>query len=112
MSTARAPIGRPSKSRIITAEMIELFRRAAALHAKQDDWEEDGGTRRQFFDVSRDLHSLMGRHPHQENVCAVIGQDEPPEWMQDDARRVTDFKQAVALRRQLERLAEERACLA
>jgi hypothetical protein len=70
---------------------------------------EHCGTRREFLDVSRDLHSLMGRYPHQENVCDTIGEDAPPEWMATDARRLADFKEAVRLRRQFERLAEEMA---
>jgi hypothetical protein len=51
----------------------------------------------------------MGRYPHQENVCDTIGEDAPPEWMATDARRLADFKEAVRLRRQFERLAEEMA---
>lgn len=112
MPTNRTKISRRRKPQI-TPEMVTLFKRARALHDKQDAWEEDGGRRREYLDTTRDLHSLMGRYPHQENVCTTIGADEPPTWMDasshDDARWIADYKEAVELRREFERLADEKA---
>jgi hypothetical protein len=105
MTSGRTPIGRPTKSRI-TPEAVALFKRARALYDQQENWEEDGGRRREYLAVTRDLHSLMGRYPHQEDVCATIGEDEPPEWMANDARRLADYRQAVELRRELEKAAK------
>jgi hypothetical protein len=106
MTTNRTPMGRPPSSNRITPEMVELFKRACALSAKCDTWESEGGTRRQFLDASRDLHSMMGRYPHQECVCDVNSDDTPPSWMASDARRCADFRLAVMWRRKLEAAAQ------
>jgi hypothetical protein len=104
MPTKRTKIGRPRHTNI-TPEMIELYKRARALYPQRDIWEEDGGARRTFLNTSGELHALLGRYPHQENITDIPGEDEPPEWMRNDARRCEDFMQAVALRKELEELA-------
>src|SRR5512139_450456 len=116
MATKRTFIGRPSKSHI-TPEAVDLFIRCKKLGPIYHDCisadvcrSSDEGKHcpecREYLVASCDLHSLLGRYPHQEDVCSTIGADEPPDWMANDARRLADYRQAVALRRELEKAAK------
>lgn|SRR5512139_3520870 len=62
MPSKRTPTGRRSKARI-TPEAVALFKRALALYDQQDAWEEDGGRRREYLEVTCDLQDVLGPHP-------------------------------------------------
>lgn len=67
MVTNRKPIVRPRKAKI-TAEMIELFRRGEKIRKSKRDreeWEADGGRRREFLDIDGRLSELLKRYPHE-----------------------------------------------
>src|SRR5512139_908619 len=101
MPSKRTPTGRRSKARV-TPEAVALFKRALALYDQQDAWEEDGGRRREYLEVTCDLQDVLGRTPWHENVLDTLGQEQPPAYMAGDAKKLADYKRAVAIRRELE----------
>jgi hypothetical protein len=84
----------------ITSEMVGLYKRCREIVAAggERSWEEDGGHRAEFLELSVILHHALGRKPWQENVCDVV--DSPGKPPADE-----DVRSAVALRRQLEKAA-------
>ncbi len=54
----------------ITSEMLELFRRCREIVAAGDDrhWEDEGGHRREFLELSSQLHYQLGLKPWEDDV--------------------------------------------
>jgi hypothetical protein len=99
MSTTRTPIGRLSKPRI-TAEAIELFRRAYEIEQAGDAseiWEESGGQRRAYLNVSAGLYELLGLQIWERGPLEVDVDDDEV----DERGGVRNTQQAVQLRREL-----------
>src|SRR5262249_10675990 len=96
MPTNRTPINRTPR-RLITTEMIELFKRGHAIRIARDDlyWEPEG-KRAEYIEVSCALHRLLGRRPGQLGVLEA-----GPKPLEDDARILADWQRARTLRRQL-----------
>jgi hypothetical protein len=87
----------------VTAEMAALFRRGRDLVAAGGDrrWEEDGGRRREFLELSSLLHYQLGRRTWEEDVFDVADDAGP------DA--AADVRTAVAARRALLRAIDDEA---
>lgn len=69
------------------------------------EWEEQGGRRREFCDLSTAIHRALGRKPWQTDITSTLGQDTPPPWL--PAARIEDWHEARALRARLEQAAAE-----
>lgn len=105
MPSKRTPTGRRSKARI-TPEAVALFKRALALYDQQDAWEEDGGRRREYLEVTCDLQDVLGPHPVARKRARHPRAEQPPAYMAGDAKKLADYKRAVAIRRELEKAAK------
>ena len=72
---------------------VALFNRTLKIQANDDDefWEEDGGRRREYLDISERLHVVLSLMPWQTSPIDVVGLR--PEWQGAD-----DWKQAAELR--------------
>jgi hypothetical protein len=81
----------------VTADMVALFRRGREILAAGDDrrWEDEGGRRREFLDLTSLLHQRLGRRPWQCDVFDVADDAGPSA---DD-----DERSAIAARRALVR---------
>lgn len=116
MPTKRTRLDRRRKPQI-TDEALSLFVRCRKLQpiysscdrvCKSRDESRHCPECLEYLNASRDLHSVLGRHPAQEFVERTIGEDSLPGWM-DDQRCIASYKEAVLIRRELERLADEKA---
>lgn len=107
MTTTRTPISR-SKNVRITPEVIAAYRYALKLrnNPKIDEWEADGGCHREYLEARYELGRLLGRVSADEQILDTIGQDDPEDvptricapW------NVESWKEAIAIRHELERL--------
>jgi hypothetical protein len=70
MPTHRTRISRARQRPAITSEMIVLFRRGREIVAAGDDrlWEDEGGHRREFLELSSQLQQKLGRRPWEGSV--------------------------------------------
>jgi hypothetical protein len=68
----------------VTPEMIALFKKAEALRWGVETWEEDGGTRRTFMNLSSELHTLLGRHVWEDDVMRCV----PPAGSHDTTHKI------------------------
>jgi hypothetical protein len=102
MSTTRNPIRPPVRLRI-TPEMVALFRRASEIVAADDHqfWEHEGGKKGEWYDISVELHSKLGRELWQIDVCDLVAFGDP-DWIAKDAESLADWKVAREIRRRLE----------
>ena len=66
MTTTRTPITPPQNVHI-TARAVVLYKHILSLldDGREDVWEEDGGTQREFSNTKVELHVLLGRKPWQ-----------------------------------------------
>lgn len=56
----------------ISAEAIETFRKIRQLEDRDGGvgpWEEEGGRRREWYNLRGQLHALLGRNAGDANVC-------------------------------------------
>jgi len=97
MPTTRTPIPRSTKYRI-TPEMVALFRRAREIEAADNHnfWEAEGGRKREWYDISVELHAMLGRKLWQTDVIDADS-DTPPDWVDAD-----DWGEAREIRRKLD----------
>jgi hypothetical protein len=111
MVTTRTPIKRGKHARI-TPEVIEAYRHARALHNNpkaREEWESEGGRRREYLDTCSLLHDLLGRQTWDEQILDTIGQDDI-EDVPTGAYAPFDipsWKEAVTIRLELERLSKD-----
>ena len=65
---------------IVTETMVELYARGVEIIEAGDDedYEEDGGHRDEFFEIDVELQSLLGRRPWQCTVFDVALDGGPP----------------------------------
>jgi hypothetical protein len=108
MVTNRTPRIHGRKLRI-NPEVIAAFEHARELHndpKKSEEWESEGGLRREYLDARGELESLLGRELPAEYVIDTIGQEEVGTGIYAPWD-VESWKEAVAIRRELERLANE-----
>ena len=105
--TNRTPINR-SKFRI-PLQAVQLYERARKIYLAggEAEWEQDGGLRTENLDPCTDLIRALGRTPWDESIFSTIDQDAAPDWMMDNADRVQRWRNAHAIRVELDlRLAE------
>jgi hypothetical protein len=97
MPTNRTPRSR-RRPPAINAEMRHLFRVGHQMRVERDDlvWEEDGGCRDEYIEVSSRLHRLLGRKPWHLNVL-----DAGRKPLEHDPRVLANWRAARAIRRQL-----------
>ena len=100
MTTVRTPIT-PARNMHITQRAVVLYRHLLTLYDGQDEWEDEGGTRREYLDTHRELHVLLGRKPWHVCLCDTIGEDTPPDWMTRPDQR-EDWYVALELRKALD----------
>jgi hypothetical protein len=84
---------------------VELYRHARGIFDNDDaidHWEEQGGRRGEFYEVSRKLDLALGRHPWEEDLFDTIGEDAPPHWLTDHHKQ--SWWTAHAIRVELDRL--------
>jgi hypothetical protein len=101
MMTNRKPVER-ARRRQITPKAVELFRRALALQAiphATERWEPEG-RRREYLDISGELHAELGLGLGEEEVLWVADEG-VPEWMRGNERRIASELRAQRLRRAL-----------
>ncbi len=79
MPTTRHPISRPPRSHI-TPRAVELFKHALEIEACDDDefWEENGGRKREYLDVTVQLHRALGLKAYEPSPLDCDG--DPPSW--------------------------------
>jgi hypothetical protein len=67
---------------ILTEEMVELYRRGCEILAKGGDdiWEEEGGRRREFLDISKRLNWTLLKRVGDVSVFEDL-KGEPPGYM-------------------------------
>ena len=110
MVTKRTPVARSINARI-TAEMIDLYRKAVDLQSRPEPhgiehWEESGGVRRQYIDTCRKLHVALGRKPWETMATDTIGEDEPdPTISNQGEHKVADWMEARELGLELQQAA-------
>jgi hypothetical protein len=96
MPSNRTPIDRRPR-RLITAEMVELFKRCRQMRVERSDlvWEPEG-RRGEYIEAATMLHRLLGGKPWQLNVLEAGRKP-----LEDDRRVLADWQRARTLRRQL-----------
>ncbi len=64
----------------ITPRAVALFKRALEIEACDDDdfREEDGGRKREYLDITDQLHQALGLKPYEPSPLDCDG--EPPSW--------------------------------
>jgi hypothetical protein len=106
MTTTRTPIKRGRKLRI-TPEAIEAYKFARKLYdtSKVDEW---GLRSDQCRAACSDLHTVLGRNACDRDIMDTIGLEEMPTVIPYDCWWVQeDWDEAIAIRRELERLCEQ-----
>jgi hypothetical protein len=72
----------PAPHEPVTREMVDLFRRGTAIQrlGLTGKWEDEGGRRREYFDICNALHRALGRKPWE--ACFLDEQldDEAGRW--------------------------------
>jgi hypothetical protein len=61
-----------------------LYRRGREIYDDDDAinrWEELGGRKGEYYEISRELHLSLGRMPWEEDVFDTIHEDTPPHWL-------------------------------
>jgi hypothetical protein len=92
MPTTRTPIRRPSRATRITPETVQLFARAVAIEdmpGATERWENEGGRRREYLDLSGALAQQLGLKPWHpspldvadERVPADLGEHQVNDWV-------------------------------
>ncbi len=101
MVTTRTPKGRPPRGGQITPEAIELFRRGLQIQERglDEEWEEDGGRRREYLDLSSALAAALGRNKPWLPCVLDVGEDVPA-WV-TDRFHIENERAAIALRKEL-----------
>jgi hypothetical protein len=104
MTTTRTPIKRKSKLNRITPESLEAYKRARKLYdtSKVDEW---GQLSDQCRAACSDLHAILGRDACDRDIMDTIGVEEMPTKIPYDCWWTPEtWEEAVAIRRELERL--------
>jgi hypothetical protein len=86
---------------VVTETMLELYARGCEIltEGSDEEWEDEGGRRREFGQIDVELHGLLKRRPWEASVFDVDLDGEPPHWLRGDTN---DWRSAQELRRQLE----------
>lgn len=94
--TRRTPIRRPQALRI-TPELLDTY-------ALVNQFYNDKSRQRDFYDAELKLDRMLGRAPWQATLSDTFDLDEPPDWLvrQHDDFHVADWREALALRIQLD----------
>lgn len=84
------------KTKTITDEVIRLYQAARAIEetGAHERWDENGGRRREYFELTKDLHKALNLKPHQPSVLDAIGS--PPNWMTLSEHR-KEWRKSAAL---------------
>jgi beta-lactamase superfamily II metal-dependent hydrolase len=92
----RTPKPRTRKPKI-TPQAIALYRKLIDLQNDPavDQWEKDGGKRRQYLDIGHELHVLLGRKPWETCIDDTIGADVQPDWLRAD--RISEWLEAQSI---------------
>jgi hypothetical protein len=84
----------------VTPEAVELFRRAIAIEQSGDAseaWEEEGGKRREYLNLSVELHRALALKIWELSPLGVADDNDDT----DEPGSVRNTAQAVKLRREL-----------
>jgi hypothetical protein len=75
-TAAEAPTPPPEA---LTSEMITLYRRARAIQRQglEERWEDEGGKRGEYYELTKALHSLLGRKLFEDDIVDGEPDDEP-----------------------------------
>lgn len=106
-AAAPAPQSNATGKARITPEAIAAYQHALKLHNNPkavDVWEEDGGRRREYLDACSELQCLLGRGLGDEHVLDTLGFDELPTELPYKPWDDESWKEAFAIRLELERL--------
>lgn len=110
MPTVRRPLVHGALPRL-TEEVISAFARIEAIRVAggHERWEDEGGARREWLDLSARLDAALGIFPHQWGVSDVPSTGPLPEGCRDVFH---SFEAAQQLRRALEAAVRERRAAA
>jgi hypothetical protein len=100
MPSNRTPISRPPRPRI-SPEMLAAYQRALEIleAGGDEDWEEEGGNRREYLNLSMLLHRALGRKPWMYDVLDIdLGDPD----VDEDPGDLGDWRGAVGAARALE----------
>ncbi len=97
MVTTLRPTNRPSASRI-TREAIALFKRVEAMldEGADEQWEEEGGHRREYLDALSELDRELRLRPWETSPVHVDESWDRPDWISPES-----WGKAMHLRRLL-----------
>lgn len=89
----------------ITDEVIRLYKAACAIEdtGAHERWEEDGGRRSEYLDLTKALHRALGLQSHVPSPLDAIGP--PPDWLTRPDDRA-DWRRSDALAERIEEAIE------
>src|SRR3974390_1413536 len=100
MSTKRTPIGRPPHPQITPAAMKAFLLVEEIRDAGQDEeWEEEGGRRRECLDAENVVDSELKLQPWETGPYDVDETARPTRWTKASAHEIDRWNKAVVLRR-------------